>query len=221
MISLILILIILIWLLLYLILRWRQERILAADLPLFLLCLLLHNSRMTTYITFTQDRQIGLAITWLPVLFWLYIRRSDVAFQFNYKPVNLITGCLIGIFMGVGVAVAVMNLPKSPEFSRWLPGLVFDSIQRSFVEEIVFRCLLLNYLKKNIPNEHFVNTIQGFIFGMFHLYGIYLQYPIMLIFPTSFGLLAGFIVLKQKSIYGSLLAHALYNLILIAENLLF
>ncbi len=221
MISIILILLILIWLPLFLIIRWKWKRILAADLPLFLLCLLLHNSRMTVSTTFTQNRQIGLEIAWLPILYWLYIRRHDVAFLFSYKPVNLITGCLIGIFLGVGVAIVAMDLSKPTEIFRWFPDLFFDSIQRSFAEEIVFRCLLLNYLKKYISNEYLVNTIQGFIFGMFHLYGAYLQFPIMLIFPISFGLLAGFIVLKQKSIYGSLLAHALCNIILAAENLVF
>jgi membrane protease YdiL (CAAX protease family) len=221
MISLILILLILIWLLLSLFFYWKWKRILTADFPLFLLCLLLHSSGMTAYTSFTEGRHISIAITWLPILYWFYIRRSDVAFLFNYKSVNLIIGCSIGILLGTGVVVAAVDLTKSPEISRWIPGLVFDSIQRSVAEEIMFRCLLLNYLKKHISNVHLANTTQGFIFLLLHLYGTYLQFPFLLIFPTSFGILTGFIVIKQKSIYGSLLAHALYNLIVLAGNLRF
>jgi membrane protease YdiL (CAAX protease family) len=87
----------------------------------------------------------------------------------------------------------------------------------SIAEEIVFRCLLINYLKKHISDETLVNLTQGLIFGAFHIGG-YWQSPILLIIPVGFGLLAGFMVLKQKSIYDSMLAHALDNLIILIHS---
>ncbi len=216
MMSIILILLILIWLFLFLLLRWKWNRTLAADFPLFLFCMLLLVTRIAAYTKFGENRQIGLSIAWLPALYWLYIRNHDVAFLFSFKPLNIITGCLIGAILGVGaVGIAAFFIHPSTSIgtSQWIPGLIFDSIQRSILEEIVFRCLLLNYLGKYISNNFFLNLLQGFIFGIFHLYGVYLQSPILLLMPLGIGLLSGFMVLKQKSIYGSLLAHTLYNLI--------
>lgn len=221
MISLILIMIIAGWSFLYLYYRWRQKKILAVDLPLFLLCILFLNSRRTIFITFGMgdDYKIGLSVAWLFILCWFYIRRNEIAFLFEYKPINLIIGGLAGMLFAVAVIIVGADVLKSNEISRWIPGLIFDSVQRSMAEEIVFRCLLINYLKKRFPTEFIANLTQGFLFGMFHLYGAYLQSPIMLLLPLFFGLSMGFIVLKQKSIYGSLLAHVLYNLMLIVRLL--
>jgi membrane protease YdiL (CAAX protease family) len=216
--SIILILLILIWLILYFILRWRWNRILAADFPLFLLCNLLLVTGITAHETFGENRQIGLNMAWLPILYWLYLRKKDVIFLFEYKPVNLVAGFLIGLVLGTGVAVFVTGPLNSIDSSKWIPGLVFDLIQKSIAEEIVFRCLLINYLKKYNLNNLLINLVQGLIFGVFHI-GTYWQSPVLLLIPISLGLLTGFIVMKQKSIYGSILAHVLNNLIIFVRAL--
>jgi membrane protease YdiL (CAAX protease family) len=206
---------ILIWLLLSLILRWKWKKTLATDFPLLLLCIVLLSSKMTAYTSFGEGYQIGISVGWVTILYWLYIRKHDVSFLFRYKPTNLVTGCLLGVALGVSTVMLVDVPSRLPEASKWIPGVIFYSIQKSLAEEIVFRCLLVNYLKKNISSDLFVNLIQGLAFGILHRSELYMQSPILLLLPLGFGLLAGFVAQKQKSIYGSMLAHTLFNVIYI------
>lgn len=220
MIVILILLLLLIWVILYLILRWRWHKILLADFPLFLLCSLLLGTSIAAHLAFDQNHQIGFNIAWLPILYWMYLRKKDVSFLFEYKPANLVTGFFIGLVLGTGVVMVVNDHSSSFDSTKWIPGLIFEMIQKTIAEEIVFRCLLINYLKKYNLNNLLINLVQGLVFGVFHI-GAYWQSPVLLLIPIGLGLITGFIVMKQKSIYGSMLAHLLNNLIIFVKAIIY
>lgn len=186
------------------------------DFPLFLLCSMLISSTISLNVSLGEYRQISINIVWILILYWLHLRKPDVNFMFRGRLINLITGFIIGIVSG-GAVILILSLARIPnqgESLKWIPGSIFYSMQIAIAEEFVFRCLFMNYLKKHINNETLVNLLQGLIFGMFHI-GKYWQYPFLLFLPIGSGLLYGLAVLKQKSIYGSMVAHILHNLIVL------
>jgi len=214
MIYFLLIFILFLWLLMSLFQWWRYKKILAPDFPLFLLCSILISSTISLNIPLGEYRQISINIVWIPILYWLHLRKPDINFMFRGRLINLITGFIIGIVSG-GTVVLILSLARisnQGETLTWIPGSIFYSIQMSITEEFVFRCLFMNYLRKHINNESLVNLLQGLIFGIFHI-GKYWQHPVLLFLPIGSGLLYGLAVLKQKSIYGSMIAHILHNLI--------
>ena len=70
-------------------------------------------------------------------------------------------------------------------------------------EEILFRGILLTKLSRY--GGWFAAITTGVLFGLFH------QNTQQLFFATAFGILAGFITLRAKSIYPSLIAHICLN----------
>lgn len=199
--------------LLFWLLQWKHKNTFAVDLPLFLFSGLFLGINLNTLISFGDTIQFKIALAWVPILWWLYLRRQDTAFLFRYKFSNLIIGCIAGVVFGIIVVLLVGDSSISTKVYEWFLKLNFDMFQKAVAEELVFRCLFLNFLSKRISKDIYVNIVQGCVFGAFHI-GMYWQFPYLLILPICFGILTGAMVLKQKSIYGSIFAHILSNLII-------
>ncbi len=87
---------------------------------------------------------------------------------------------------------------------------IYMAVFSPFVEECIFRAGIQGNLVKEEVNKWVALGITAFIFGVVH-WSIRLFLPI-----TLFGLAAGWLYMKSRSIYPSLILHTINNTIAIA-----
>ena len=118
---------------------------------------------------------------------------------------NILWGAAIGLFLGF---VVTLVEPKSDPFElNILIRFLSYSIWVSVREEFYFRGFLLNNFEKIGVNPVITVLIQGFIFSLGHVYDL----PIGILTSTLFGFLAGYITVKHKNIFGSIIGHIIIN----------
>ena len=187
------------------------------EFPLFLLCILflLFGGSLSG-----DHYNIGVSLAWIVLIPLVLIKRNEYISPWNHRRVGLILGLILGVVLGlVGLLVpGAQTTTGNLRNTDWVPGILFGAIQASIAEEFVFRWLLVNYLKKFELADSMVILIQGLIFGAAHWARYWDQYP-LLILVTVFGLLAGWLAIKQKNIACSSIAHAVFNLIFVIRFL--
>ena len=94
----------------------------------------------------------------------------------------------------------------NPENSVWFPLALFVfAIVPAFVEELVFRGLLLKNLKEVSGSSHFGVVVSSLMFAAFHFQ------PWNILPMTGLAIVFGYVYLYTKDIRYSMLMHFLYN----------
>ncbi|WP_195972662.1 CPBP family intramembrane glutamic endopeptidase [Clostridium thermobutyricum] len=128
----------------------------------------------------------------------------------NIKLIIVMT--LSGMFLGIILSGIVGEFITSNKFminnvvnlKNSILGLIFMLIIAPILEEIIFRGILFNYLKKHC-NVAFAIIIQAIVFGVFH--GNVSQG----VNAFVMGIILAIIYLYTNSLWGDILAHGLTN----------
>jgi hypothetical protein len=106
-------------------------------------------------------------------------------------------------------------------FSTLSAGIVFIGIAAGFVEEMVFRGVILNLLKSrwNIRVAVFVPSVM---FGFMHIIGMdfsFISCLLVLAAGTMVGIMFSMIAIEGGSVWNSGIVHAIWNIIIIGGGL--
>lgn len=137
---------------------------------------------------------------------------------------------MVAIFLPLSVLVVFLmfpgtyinsNMSGDKIFSTLGAGIMFIGMGSGFVEEMVFRGVIMN-LFKNRWNIRVGILISSILFGAIHIIGMkfsILNYLLVLIAVTLVGIMLSLIVLESNSIWNGVIIHALWNIILIGGAL--
>jgi uncharacterized protein len=134
-----------------------------------------------------------------------------------------------GIFTVIFIAIAILQSGAPSSQGMTASGVSLDTIvaaipwvlvfifANGFMEELWFRGLFLKKLSPFLGATAAV-LVTALVFGMTHAGATYITPAERIIFPTIvfvLGLVNGFVMLKTDSIWGSVLFHAGYDLLVI------
>lgn len=106
-------------------------------------------------------------------------------------------------------------------FSTLSVGIVFTGIGAGFVEEMVFRGVILNLLKERW-NIKVAVLIPSVIFGLVHIIGVdfsIISCLLVLIAGTMVGIMFSMITIESGSVWSSGIVHSIWNIIIIGGGL--
>lgn len=106
-------------------------------------------------------------------------------------------------------------------FSTLSAGIVFTGIAAGFVEEMVFRGVILNLLKEKW-NIKVAILIPSVLFGLVHIIGMdfsVISSLLVLIAGTMVGIMFSMIAIESGSVWNSGIVHLLWNTIIIGGGL--
>lgn len=106
-------------------------------------------------------------------------------------------------------------------FSTLSAGIAFTGIAAGFVEEMIFRGVILNLLKEKW-NIKVAVLIPSVLFGLVHIIGMdfsIISSLLVLIAGTMVGIMFSIIAIESGSVWNSGLVHSLWNIIIIGGGL--
>lgn len=113
------------------------------------------------------------------------------------------------------------NMDETQMFTTLSAGIVFSGVAAGFVEEIVFRGVILNLIKEkwNTPAAILVPSV---LFGAVHIIGMnfsVLSCLTVIAAGTMVGIMFSLIELESQSVWNSGIVHALWNIVIIGGGL--
>jgi membrane protease YdiL (CAAX protease family) len=153
------------------------------------------------------------------IYFLMYRKNEKSLFtRCNFKKINISEAVLIVIII-FGASLVIGGFTEY--FSKYFPsyqettntiqagltsilGMLTVILLAPMFEEILFRGIILSELKDNM-NLKLAVIIQGITFGIYHLNLFQGMYAAVL------GLILGFICVRAKSIFASMLGHITFN----------
>lgn len=113
------------------------------------------------------------------------------------------------------------NMNGSKIFETLGAGVFFIGIAAGFVEEMVFRGVILNCLKERW-NLKVAVILPSLLFGIVHILGT--EYSLgscllVIVAGTMVGIMFSFIAIESGSVWNSGIVHALWNIIIIGGGL--
>ena len=160
---------------------------------------------------------------YFPIILYCKFSKTDISSYFKKSKEKLLLNCTFSIITAIGVNIfvrylnyPVINLVKtnsaSYEYSfslyNIITGLIFLCIVPSIAEELLFRCIMLDKLK----NKHSLTVsilISSIIFAVLH-------FDLTNFIPQFiFGIVLCLMAISTKSIFPSILAHFLNNIMLL------
>ena len=106
-------------------------------------------------------------------------------------------------------------------FSTLSAGIVFTGIAAGFVEEMVFRGLILNLLKSRW-NTLVAVLVPSVLFGFVHILGMNFSIGsclLVLLAGTMVGIMFSMIAIESGSVWNSGIVHAIWNIVIIGGGL--
>lgn len=106
-------------------------------------------------------------------------------------------------------------------FSTLSAGVVFTGIAAGFVEEIVFRGIILNLLKERW-NVKVAVLLPSILFGILHIVGMdfsVISCLLVIVAGTAVGIMFSLIAIESGSVWNSGIVHSLWNIIIIGGGL--
>ena len=120
-----------------------------------------------------------------------------------------INGYIVGLIRYLGILTNYMD--SFQEFSNSIYSaniallIISVGVVGPIIEEIIFRGLIFNELKANMPTRTVV-IVQAVLFGIFHMRAI------QMIYATLLGLFLGVVFVKTKTILAPIILHITYNI---------
>lgn len=113
------------------------------------------------------------------------------------------------------------NMNGSKVFSTITAGIFFTGIAAGFVEEMVFRGVILNLLKKKW-NIKVAVIVPSVLFGIVHILGMKFSFISCLqvvVAGTMVGIMFSMIAIESGSVWNSGIVHAVWNIVIIGGGL--
>lgn len=131
---------------------------------------------------------------------------------------SLVKGSYLLAFSGQYVS---SNMSGTQIFNTLSAGIAFTGIAAGFVEEMVFRGVILNVLKKkwNIKAAVIVPSI---LFGFVHILGMNFSVGsclLVILAGTMVGVMFSLIAIESGSVWNSGVVHAVWNIVIIGGGL--
>lgn len=158
---------------------------------------------------------------WITVVFFCIFDYKNLQTYFVSKK-NIFRSLLFGIVISICIAPIVVFGPLAdprssfrcnPDSFSW--QLVIWAILGGFSEEILYRGIILGYLRKYDYTPRVALLAQSIIFTISHQFYIEEFMWRSLLGALLFGLAAGGITWKTKNIGGAIVAHTLINSLLV------
>jgi membrane protease YdiL (CAAX protease family) len=188
----------------------------------FLFSTLLRMNNPNTNLFFTMLSYLFLFTLSIFAIF--SIRRGPGIKRFSNKQIRWIiisvifSIALAGLFAYPGRVRALIESNERVPFTGLLVSVIiyflYEVAHTSILEEPIFRGFLWGYLRKKGFNERRILWIQAFLFWISHIGFINTFYAFFLTIPIR-GLFFGWLVLRSKSLAPSIIAHAIYNSVIL------
>ena len=133
-------------------------------------------------------------------------------------PTFVIKGSYLLIFNGKYVS---SNMNGNQMFITLSAGVAFTGIAAGFVEEMVFRGVILNALKKRW-NIKVAVIVPSMLFGIVHVLGQDFSIGsclLVIIAGTMVGVMFSMIAIESGSVWNSGIVHAIWNVVIIGGGL--
>ncbi len=130
----------------------------------------------------------------------------------------IIKGIYVLIFNGEYVS---SNMNGNEIFNTLSAGVAFTGIAAGFVEEMVFRGVILNALKKRW-NMKVAVIVPSMLFGIVHVLGQDFSIGsclLVIIAGTMVGVMFSMIAIESGSVWNSGIVHAIWNIVIIGGGL--
>lgn len=130
----------------------------------------------------------------------------------------IIKGSYLLIFNGKYVS---SNMNGNQIFTTLSAGIAFTGIAAGFVEEMVFRGVILNALKKRW-NIKVAVIVPSMLFGIVHVLGQDFSIGsclLVIIAGTMVGVMFSMIAIESGSVWNSGIVHAIWNVVIIGGGL--
>lgn len=130
----------------------------------------------------------------------------------------VIKGSYLLIFNGKYVS---SNMNGNQMFNTLSAGVAFTGIAAGFVEEMVFRGVILNALKKRW-NIKVAVIVPSMLFGIVHVLGQDFSIGsclLVIIAGTMVGVMFSMIAIESGSVWNSGIVHAIWNVVIIGGGL--
>ena len=130
----------------------------------------------------------------------------------------IIKGSYLLIFNGKYVS---SNMNGNQIFNTLSAGIAFTGIAAGFVEEMVFRGVILNALKKRW-NVKVAVIVPSMLFGIVHVLGQDFSIGsclLVIIAGTMVGVMFSMIAIESGSVWNSGIVHAIWNIVIIGGGL--
>ena len=130
----------------------------------------------------------------------------------------IIKGSYLLIFNGKYVS---SNMNGNQIFTTLSAGIAFTGIAAGFVEEMVFRGVILNALKKRW-NVKVAVIVPSMLFGIVHVLGQDFSIGsclLVIIAGTMVGVMFSMIAIESGSVWNSGIVHAIWNIVIIGGGL--
>jgi hypothetical protein len=113
------------------------------------------------------------------------------------------------------------GMNESQIFSTISAGIAFTGIAAGFVEEMVFRGVILNLIKSRWDMKVAV-VVPSVVFGFIHIIGMdysLISCLLVLVAGTMVGVMFSMIAIESGSVWNSGIVHAIWNIIIIGGGL--
>lgn len=130
----------------------------------------------------------------------------------------IIKGSYLLIFSGEYIS---SNMDGNQIFNTLSAGVAFTGIAAGFVEEMVFRGVILNALKKRW-NMKVAVIVPSMLFGIVHVLGMDFSIGsclLVIIAGTMVGVMFSMITIESGSVWNSGIVHAVWNIVIIGGGL--
>ena len=128
----------------------------------------------------------------------------------------LVVSAIYLLFVSGSYTTASFSLFK--KLSIITAGVFFTGIGCSFVEEMVFRGIIMNALDKHYNNKALAIIAPSLLFGIVHILGMHfslLSTTLVIIAGTMVGIMFSLIAQSNKSVWNSGIVHCLWNIIIV------
>ncbi len=135
---------------------------------------------------------------------------------------------LVGLLLPLGVSAiyllfisgsyTTVSLSLFKKLTIITTGIFFTGIGCSFVEEMVFRGIIMNSLDKHYKNKALAIIAPSLLFGIVHILGMHfnlLSATLVIVAGTMVGIMFSLIAQANKSIWNSGVVHCLWNIIIV------
>lgn len=130
----------------------------------------------------------------------------------------VIKGCYLLFIPGEYVS-SEMN--KEQVFQTLSAGIFFTGIAAGFVEEMVFRGIILHFIEK-AWNRNVAIIVPSVLFGFVHILGMdfsVLNCLLVILAGTMVGIMFSMIAIESNSVWNSGIVHAIWNIVIIGGGL--
>lgn len=163
---------------------------------------------------------IAAAISFPVYVFIMWLRKESIYKFCSFSKISAMNIALVSL-MGIALnfvaefLISLSNLGNLSPDTEKMFGIIFEGnslgmillgigIIGPVIEEIIFRGLIFNELRRNIPVV-WALIIQALLFGIYHMN------PTQAIYASCLGIVLGLVFMWTKSIWAPILIHIFFN----------